>query len=145
MCFALWTTVHPTQSSREEFVARCEQLREMGVRHSVGVVGFKEAWDDIVALRAALADETYLWVNAYKREAGYYSADDIARFETVDPLFGVNTRYHPSLGEACRGGASSFTVDGQGDVRRCHFIAEPIGNLYDGSFEDGLRERTCVR
>ncbi len=34
-------------------------------------------------------------------------------------------------------------MDGDGTVRRCHFIAEPLGNLYDGSFRDALRPRAC--
>ena len=34
-------------------------------------------------------------------------------------------------------------MDGAGDVRRCHFVDEVLGNLYDGSFEGALRERPC--
>ena len=141
---ALWTTYHPTQVSMDRFLGRCAELDERGARYSVGVVGFKEAWDDIVRLREALDDRVYLWINAYKRDPNYYGEGDVERFESVDPLFRYNTRYHPSLGEACRAGASSFTVDGLGDVRRCHFIQTPIGNLYDESFADALKERPCV-
>lgn len=140
---ALWTTFHPTQTTREQFAVRCEELVERGVRHSVGVVGFKDAWDDIVWLREHLAPTTYLWINAYKRDPSYYTDEDIARFESVDPLFRFNTKYHPSRGDSCRAGETSFTVDGEGDVRRCHFIAAPIGNLYDGTFDDALSERPC--
>jgi hypothetical protein len=35
-------------------------------------------------------------------------------------------------------------VDGDGTVRRCHFIKEPIGNIYDTDFEICLRERPCA-
>lgn len=140
---ALWTTFHPTQVTRTRFVERCGELDARGARYSVGVVGFKDAWDDIVRLREALDDSVYLWINAYKREPDYYSAEDVARFESIDPHFRLNTRYHPSLGESCRAGATSFTVDGEGDVRRCHFIDAPIGNLYDGTFDDALSERAC--
>ncbi len=140
---ALWTTFHPTQTSLEKFLGRCHELDAMGARYSVGVVGFNDAYDDIVRLRDALDEDVYLWINAFKRDPDYYTEADIARFEAVDPLFRVNTRYHPSLGESCRAGATSFTVDGEGDVRRCHFIEEPIGNLWDGSFDDALKERPC--
>lgn len=141
---ALWTTFHPTQLTREQFLERCRDLDARGARYSVGVVGFKEAYDDILALREALPDDVYLWINAYKREPGYYSETDIERFEAVDPLFRFNTRYHSSRGESCRAGATSFTVDGEGDVRRCHFIADELGNLYDGTFDAALRERPCT-
>ena len=33
---------------------------------------------------------------------------------------------------------------GDGTVRRCHFIAEPLGNLYDGSYRAALRPRPCT-
>jgi hypothetical protein len=35
-------------------------------------------------------------------------------------------------------------VIGDGTVRRCHFIPEPLGNLYDGSYLDALRPRPCT-
>lgn len=141
---ALWTTFHPTQTTLEKFLGKCRELDAIGARYSVGVVGFKEAWPQIVELRRALRDDIYLWINAYKRDPDYYDPDDIERFESIDPLFPINTRYHPSRGASCRAGATSFTVDGKGDVRRCHFIEEPIGNLWDGSFDDALRERPCT-
>jgi len=137
---ALWTTYHPTQVDLEVFLERCLELHKMGVDFSVGVVGFKEALDEIRTLRERLPESVYLWVNAYKRDADYYSADDIAAFEQVDPLFRMNARYHPSRGLACRAGHSSFSVDGDGYARRCHFIDQPIGNIYIPGFEDGLKE-----
>ena len=33
---------------------------------------------------------------------------------------------------------------GDGTARRCHFIKEPIGNIYDASFDACLRERPCT-
>ncbi|MBE7210462.1 MAG: radical SAM protein [Gluconacetobacter diazotrophicus] len=141
---ALWTTFHPSQTPRERFVAQCNELDRLGVAHSVGVVGMKDAVADIEALRGELNPATYLWVNAYKREADYYSAEDLARLERVDPLFPLNNRRHPSLGETCRAGASVFSVDGEGTMRRCHFIRAPIGNIYAPGFESALRERPCT-
>lgn len=44
---ALWATWHPTQVKFETFVSRCRELDAIGARYSVGVVGFKEAEDEI--------------------------------------------------------------------------------------------------
>jgi MoaA/NifB/PqqE/SkfB family radical SAM enzyme len=67
-----------------------------------------------------------------------------AALTRIDPLFPLNNTYHPSRGESCRAGASVISVDGDGTVRRCHFIKEPIGNIYDADFEHCLRERPCA-
>jgi MoaA/NifB/PqqE/SkfB family radical SAM enzyme len=141
---ALWTTYHPTQTARRRFVAQCDKLDRLHVAHSVGVVGLKEAFFEIEALRGELNPRTYLWINAYKRQADYYSPEDVARLARIDPLFSVNNRRHPSMGAACRAGASVFSVDGEGTMRRCHFIAAPIGNIYAPDFEAALRERPCT-
>ena len=141
---ALWATFHPGQIPREAFMARCRELDARGVSYSVGVVGLREHFDEIEALRAELDPEVYLWVNAYKREPDYYQEDDVRWLESIDPLFRYNTRYHPSQGKPCQAGLSSFTVDGEGTARRCHFIDEPIGNIYEEGFEDALRPRACT-
>lgn len=142
--FALWTTWHPTQASLSNFTQKCKQLDEIGVRYSVGVVGFKEALPEIQTLRQILNPKTYLWINAFKRDPNYYSEDDIRTFEEIDPLFRLNTTYHPSLNEACQAGSTAFTVDGDGQARRCHFIKEPIGNIYDPNFDSSLKPRLCT-
>ena len=36
-----------------------------------------------------------------------------------------------------------ISVDGDGLVRRCHFVDTPLGNLYDGSYHAALRPRAC--
>ena len=41
----------------------------------------------------------------------------------------------PQPGRAMPGRATVISVDGDGTVRRCHFIREPIGNLYAPDFE----------
>jgi MoaA/NifB/PqqE/SkfB family radical SAM enzyme len=141
---ALWATYHPGEVSRPTFLGRCRILDRLGVRYSVGVVGLREHLGEVEALREELAPDVYLWVNAYKRGPGYYDEGDLRRFESVDPLFPVNNRKHPSLGRACRAGRSVVSVDGDGTMRRCHFIREPIGNLYDPGFESALIERPCT-
>jgi MoaA/NifB/PqqE/SkfB family radical SAM enzyme len=140
---ALWCTYHPGEVSRERFLAKCRELIARGVRFSVGVVGLKEHFAEIDALRAALPADVYLWVNAYKREPDYYTPEMVADLTRVDPLFPVNNARHPSRGRPCRAGASVVSVDGDGTVRRCHFVREPIGNLYAPDFERCLGERPC--
>jgi len=141
--FALWCTFHPGETTRERFLSKCHELLTRGVRFSVGVVGLKEHVAEIEALRRELPPEVYLWVNAYKREPDYYSPELLQRLTSLDPLFPLNNRYHASRGESCRAGSSVISVDGEGTVRRCHFVKEPFGNIYDANFEDCLRERPC--
>ena len=140
----LWATFHPSQVSRARFVAKCHELDRRGVRFSVGVVGLQEHAEEIEALRRELPPHIYLWINAYKRVPDYYTGDDLRRFEAVDPLFPINNQRHPSFGRACRGGSSVISVDGDGTIRRCHFIRTPIGNIYEPGFEDALAERPCT-
>lgn len=139
----LWVTYHPTQTSRSKFLARCDEMHSRGLRFSVGVVGLKEHFDEIEALRAALPDDVYLWVNAFKRIENYYSATDTDFLTAIDGLFPLNNQYHPSQGHACHTGESVISVDGDGTIRRCHFVKTPLGNLYEPNFEALLKPRPC--
>ncbi|WP_435022477.1 STM4011 family radical SAM protein [Tundrisphaera sp. TA3] len=141
---ALWATYHPGEVPRSAFLRRCRKLDRLGVRYSVGVVGLKEHLGEAEALRRELAPGVYIWINAFKRQVGYYDEDDLRRFEAIDPLFPVNDRRHASLGKSCRAGRSVVSVDGDGTMRRCHFIREPIGNVYDPDFAAALAERPCT-
>jgi len=140
----LWCTFHPEWASAERFVAKVNALRSMRVRLSVGMVGFPRFAEAIGAMRRALPEEVYLWVNAVKDELGALPAEARATFEAVDPLFAVNTHHYRSLGRPCRGGESMISVTGDGTARRCHFIAEPIGNIYAADFAEALRPRVCT-
>jgi hypothetical protein len=141
---ALWATFHPSQVTRAEFVGRCRELHRRGVRFSVGVVGLKENLGEAEALRSELPGDVYLWVNAYKPGLGDLTEEEAGRFEAIDPLYPINTVRHPSRGRPCRAGRSVVSVDGDGTARRCHFIREPIGNLYEPGFEEALVERPCI-
>ncbi|WP_406701254.1 STM4011 family radical SAM protein [Singulisphaera sp. Ch08] len=141
---ALWVTFHPSEVERATFVGRCQELDRLGVRYSVGVVGLKSHQGEIEALRRELSPNTYLWINAYKRDPDYYSPSELRDFEAIDPLFPINNQRHSSLGRTCRAGRSVVSVDGDGTMRRCHFIREPIGNLYEPGFESTLIERACT-
>lgn len=142
--FALWTTFHPTQTTMNKFVTKCQQLDSLGIQYSVGFVAFKDSLETLEELRSKIAPNRYVWANAYKRESNYYTEQDILRIEQIDPLFRYNTIYHPSLGKSCQAGLTSFTLDGDGTVRSCHFIDNPLGNIYDNSFETALKPRPCI-
>jgi MoaA/NifB/PqqE/SkfB family radical SAM enzyme len=141
---AFWATYHPGEVSRSRFLSRCFDLISRRVRFSVGIVGLREHFFEIDALRRELPKEIYVWVNAYKDLQNYYYDEEVAWLSSIDPLFPVNNRRHPSRGRSCRAGKSVISVAGDGTVRRCHFIEEPLGNLYDPSFEQMLQERLCT-
>ena len=138
---ALWTTYHPGQVSHERFAAKARRLVELGVRFSVGIVGEPGHLDAARRMRAALPEDVYLWVNA--AEGRTYTDAEAADWQALDPHFHYSRRPHPSLGLPCRTGDSVLSVDGDGNVRRCHFVDTPMGNLYDGSFRAELGSRVC--
>ncbi len=138
-----WATYHPEWTPLDRFVAQCATLERAGARYSVGVVGFPAHREPLRKLREALPPNVYVWVNAVKKLAERYTADDLAFFETIDPHFRVNLHPHASLGRSCRAGEDVISVDGEGNARRCHFIAVPIGNIYRPDFETALKPRPC--
>jgi MoaA/NifB/PqqE/SkfB family radical SAM enzyme len=137
----LWCTYHPEWTTRARFLAQCARLAEKSVAFSVGVVGFLEYQEEAAALRAALPADVYVWVNAVKRET--YSPTQVEAWEAIDPLFRWNLQPYASRGKACRAGESAISVDGDGTMRRCHFVGEPIGNLYADDWQAALRPRVC--
>lgn len=139
----VWATYHPDWTTRARFLTQCEALRAAGVDFSVGVVGFPSVKDELLALREALPPDVYVWVNAVKSLAETYTANELALFTRVDPLFPLNVKAHPSKGRACRGGETVISVDGEGTVRSCHFLRAPLGNLYAPDFEQVLKARPC--
>ncbi|MEU5385165.1 STM4011 family radical SAM protein [Kitasatospora cineracea] len=138
---ALWVTYHPGQVTEARFLAKCAELTALGVRFSVGVVGQPEHLAAARRLRAALPAEVYLWVNA--ADGLTYTDAEAARWTELDPLFGYSRHPHRSAGLPCRTGESVVSVDGEGTVRRCHFVRPPLGNLYDDSYRAQLRPRAC--
>lgn len=140
---ALWATYHPSQISRSKFVDKCQELTRLGVRFSVGIVGLREHFDEMELLRQELPSSVYLWVNAYKRQPKYYHERELLRIQAVDPHFYLNNRRYPSEGRWCRAGESHFTVDGDGDLRRCHFVSEVLANIYEEGWASALSPRRC--
>lgn len=140
---ALWCTFHPSQTSQGEFLGQCRELERRGARYSVGMVGLHESFPQIESLRAVLPRHVYLWINAYKDVPDYYTPEQVARLERIDPLFRINNTDHPSLNEPCTAGETSVSIDGDGNLRRCHFVAAVIGNIYEADWRQSLRPRTC--
>ncbi|MFF8378545.1 STM4011 family radical SAM protein [Streptomyces sp. NPDC015661] len=138
---ALWCTYHPGQTAPGRFLAKCRELADRGVRYSVGVVGLPEHREDARRLRDALPPHVYLWVNA--AEGHTYTDAEAEGWTELDPLFPYSRRPHRSAGLPCRTGESVISVDGEGTVRRCHFVRAELGNLYDGSYRAALRPRAC--
>ncbi|SMD21490.1 STM4011 family radical SAM protein [Kibdelosporangium aridum] len=138
---AFWVTYHPTQVTQDRFLRKCEELTRIGARFSVGIVGLPEHLDDARHLRKELPDDVYLWVNAAEGHA--YTDEQAADWQDIDPLFHHSRHAHVSKGLPCRTGDTVISVLGDGTVRRCHFVPQAIGNLYDGSFRAALRPRPC--
>jgi MoaA/NifB/PqqE/SkfB family radical SAM enzyme len=140
---ALWCTWHPTQIPLDDFLARAQELDARGVRYSVWVVGLREAREPIDELRSRLPASVYLWINAYKDEPDYYVPEEIERLTNVDPHFRTNLADHPSRGAPCMAGETSIAVDGEGNIRRCHFVSTVLGNLYVPDWHQALTRRNC--
>jgi sulfatase maturation enzyme AslB (radical SAM superfamily) len=140
---ALWATFHSEWVSRDRFLAKCLNLDNKNVKFSVGVVGFSKFKAEIAALRQELPNHIYLWINAVKAELPNLSSQDREFFQSIDPLYELNTHHYPSFGRSCRAGKSMISVDGDGTMRRCHFIKAPIGNIYHSDWEVALIELPC--
>jgi hypothetical protein len=142
---ALWCTYHPRHVQRESFLEQCRTLDALGVRYSVGMVGLREHLGEAEQIRGILPPRVYLWINAYRHVARYYSPELAERFTAIDPLFPFNLCPHASHNEACHTGHKVIAVDGDGTIRRCHFVAESLGNLYQSGWDQALRPRPCPR
>jgi hypothetical protein len=135
---ALWTTYHPgevDEAGLEELHRKWGLLRRRGVPFSVGIVGTRDNLPHARRLRQRLEQGVYLWVNAYKREPNYYTPAELAEVRAIDPYFDLNNQHYPSRGRPCTAGQRAVYLDDEGDLRRCFFVGEVLGNL----FRDGWR------
>ncbi|MFJ2669957.1 STM4011 family radical SAM protein [Streptomyces sp. NPDC088551] len=138
---ALWCTYHPGQTPYDRFLAKTHELADRSIRFSVGVVGLPDHLEHARRLRADLPEQVYLWINA--AEGHGYTDEEADRWTALDPLFPYSRSPHRSAGLPCRTGESVISVDGEGTVRRCHFVRAELGNLYDGSYRRALAPRAC--
>lgn len=141
---SLWISWHPTEISLQDFVERIEALHKLGTRMSVGAVAVPSHLEQVEALRRALPPDVPMWINAQKPGV-QYTAPDRARWRAIDPAFDVDAKRHLTRGRACLTGEDTISVDGRGDIRRCHFIDDLLGNLYVDDLRALLRPRLCSR
>ena len=142
---AFWITYHPTEISLPSFIQKMQQLDKIACSYSVGMVGIKENFNQIQACRKALNSKIYLWINAYKRENDYYNAAEQQFLNQIDRYFDINNQNYPSFNKACYSGESAISVNGAGDITRCHFIKDKIANIYQADFETYLKPRLCSK
>jgi MoaA/NifB/PqqE/SkfB family radical SAM enzyme len=139
----LWCTWHPSEAALDDFLTQAAELDRRGVRYSVGIVGVREAFDHIRQARERLPPHVYLWINALKDVPDYYSPGEVEFLTSIDPHFPTNLTSHASLGKHCGAGETAIAVDGNGDIRRCHFVRPVIGNIYQPDWRQALRRRAC--
>lgn len=140
----LWITWHPTEITAERFVAQLAPVFAAGVPCSIGGVGVPAHVPLLEDLRHRLPAAVPMWINAL-RPLPAYQPDELARLTRIDPHFDLTLRAHASRGKSCRTGNAVITVDGDGDVRRCHFVDDVFGNLYRDGLASILAERPCPR
>jgi MoaA/NifB/PqqE/SkfB family radical SAM enzyme len=142
---SLWATFHASETSLGAFVRRVMRVYHAGVGISVGMVAVPRFLGVLAELRRALPAEIYVWVNAQQPAERPYTQREVAYLTSIDPLFTYTLTPHRTWGQPCHTGQTVFTVDGQGNMRRCHFVAEVMGNIYDAEWERALRPRVCPR
>jgi hypothetical protein len=138
-----WATYHPTEADSSAFISKVMQLRNLGASLSVGMVAVPTFFDHIEQIRKRLPPDIYMWLNAQQPRSRPYREDEISRLSEIDPHFRLTLRREPSLGKPCRTGELTFTVDGCGDMWRCHFVDDIIGNIYAPDWRSALRPRPC--
>ena len=141
---AVWATFHPDFTTVDSFARKCNELYQQGIRFSAGAVGVKKHFTHIQELRKKLPASVYLWINAYKHQPNYYNESDLKFLEEIDPLFRDNLHYYKSLGQNCQAGSSVISIEGNGDLYRCHFIKEKRGNIFHDSIDSLLKKEPCT-
>ena len=139
---SLWVSWHPTEITAERFAAKIHALHAAGTRLSVGAVAVPAHLAEVEALRAQLPPAVPMWINAQKPGPRYDEAAR-ARWRAIDPSFDVDAAPHQTHGVRCLTGEDTISVDGEGAIRRCHFVAEVLGNLYTDDLAGLLAPRPC--
>ncbi|WP_221801588.1 STM4011 family radical SAM protein [Oceanobacter mangrovi] len=130
---ALWCTYHPQEVDEARFIQRCEALISAGIRFSVGGVANPEDIEALQSLRQQLPAQIYLWINLNRDNQQQLSEQDWQHLRAIDPLVDHNAHVYPSLGRPCLTGSEVISVDGDGEVQRCHFVKQSLGNLYQSN------------
>ncbi len=138
---ALWVTFHPTEVTLDQFVHKTQQLDDIGIHYSVGIVGTKENMPFAKQLREQLNPNTYLWVNAYKDQPNYYQPHQRDFFTQIDPYFELNLTDYSSKGCSCRAAVNAISIDGEGNIQPCHFVKQSLGNIYQQELHQLLQQQ----
>ena len=142
---AFWATFHPTETALDRFVEKVSEIDHRRMFVSVGMVAMTEQLPHIGAIRKCLPQHIQLWLNARQPRPRPYTAEELAFLVGIDPDFPATIKRHRSRGLPCRTGENVFTVDGDGNMRRCHFVDEVIGNIHTSNWVDALRSRLCPK
>ncbi|MFN0052798.1 MAG: STM4011 family radical SAM protein [Planctomycetales bacterium] len=142
---ALWGAYHPTECRVSAFVRKVVTAVETGALVTAGAVGIPEHRPAIERLHAQLPSQVKRWINAQQPRPRPYSHEELAFFRAIDPQFDLTLHRQASLGRFCLAGETVFTVDGAGEMRRCHFVSEVIGNIASDSWRSVLQPRPCPR
>jgi hypothetical protein len=139
----LWITYHPFKTSVSDFLKKCSYLLTHNINFSVGVVGITEFIDTIKVLREKLPERIYVWVNAYKDKANYYTDNLIKAFTHIDPYFEINLYNYDNYNKSCAAGEISFFISANGDVQRCYQDRKILGNIYKNELNEMRTSRPC--
>jgi len=129
----LWCSFHPSQVSINDFLAQCDELCKNGILFCVGAVGDPSNLNSLTELRKRLPDDVYFWINSSKRRRVEYTPKEINEFNSIDPLFSLETRYIQSDTMMCCAGRTSLFVEADGSAYACNLSRVRLGNIYNGN------------
>lgn len=142
---AFWCTFHPSQIKLKRFLAQVKALQQRGIRCSVGVVGLPSQFEAIHELKQNLPEGIYLWVNAWRKghQLYPYSQEQLAFLKRIDAYFSLNQQAYLSRGLECWAGETVISLDQLGNLRRCHFVGQVLGNIQEPDWQSKLKPRSC--
>ena len=140
-----WAAWHPSDTTLAGFVRRVDGVLAQGATISVGTVISAETAERALELHAAISDRAAVWLNPQAPLRRRFTGEQVERLTAIDPHFPHGLVRHRSRGRLCDAGQRSFTVDGRGRMRRCHFVDEVIGDFYANDWAQSLQTRPCPR
>lgn len=119
----LWATFHPEMTSVEEFVTKCNKVRERGAVICAGAVGVPAQIPLLQKLRKELPEEIYLWINRMDGLKRPYTLPEKEAFLEIDPYF--LRELSPPAADVSKCGERLF-VEGNGRLRTCNISRDLI-------------------
>lgn len=136
---------HPSECRLSDFARKVTEIVARGFFVSAGMVAAFEHLDLIAALRQQLPNSVPIWINPLQPRSRPYHPGEMETIAAVDPGFPASIHRRKTRGLPCFAGETSFTVDGDGNIRRCHFVDEVLGNISTSDWRQALRPRRCPR